>query len=297
MRLRGNLFLMTAAFIWGTTFVAQQVGMDALGPFSYAAARYILGCLAVLVIWRGFRGQRQAARRAGTYKSGWLAGVGAGCIMFIASSLQQVAMQYTTAGKTSFITCLYIIFVPLFAVLLKKRIRPENWVGAVLALSGLYFLCVKEDLSLSYGDTLVFISAIFWTFHILFIDRYAAMVDAIEMSVMQIAVCAVCSSVVAAGWEDFTWSGAQQAAFPIFYAGVMSAGVAFTLQIIGQKYAEPSHAAVIMSLEAVFGASASWFFLGEVMQPLEIFGCLLMIAGMLLTQVGGQLFQKLGRKT
>ena len=287
---------MTAAFIWGTTFVAQQVGMDALGPFSYAAARYVLGFLAVLVIWRGFRGQRQAARRAGTYRSGWRAGIGAGCIMFVASSLQQVAMQYTTAGKTSFITCLYIIFVPLFAVLLKKKIRPENWLGAVLALTGLYFLCVKETLALSYGDTLVFISAFFWTFHILFIDRYAAMVDGIEMSAMQIAVCAIGSSLVAAGWEHFTWSGAWQAAFPIFYAGVMSAGVAYTLQIIGQKYAEPSHAAVIMSLEAVFGALASWLLLHEVMQPMEIFGCLLMIAGMVVTQIGGRLFRKTEQK-
>ena len=151
---------------------------------------------------------------------------------------------------------------------------------------------MKEDLTLSYGDTLVFISAFFWTFHILFIDRYAAMVDAIEMSAMQIAVCAVFSSVAAAGWENFTWAGVQQEAFPIFYAGVMSAGVAFTLQIIGQKYAEPSHAAVIMSLEAVFGALASWLLLHEIMQPLEIFGCLLMIAGMLITQIGGRLFRK-----
>ena len=286
MRLRGSVLLLIAAFIWGTTFVAQQVGMDGLGPFSYAAARYVLGTLAVLLIWYGYRQPRRAAKQAGTYRSGWKAGMGAGCIMFVASSLQQVAMQYTTAGKTSFITCLYIIFVPLFSVLLKKKIRPENWLGAVLALTGLYFLCMKENLSLGYGDTLVFISAFFWTFHILFVDRFAALVDAIEMSAMQIGVCALFSMIAAWGWETFSWAGVWQAAFPIFYAGVMSAGVAFTLQIIGQQYAEPAHAAVIMSFEAVFGALASWLLLQEVMSAREIFGCLLMLAGMLTTQLG-----------
>ena len=286
LRLRGNLLLITAAFIWGTTFVAQQVGMDALGPFSYAAARYVLGFLAVLLIWCGYRRPREAKKRAGTYRSGWKAGIGAGFIMFAASSLQQVAMLYTTAGKTAFITCLYIIFVPLFSVFLKKRIRAENWFGAVLALMGLYFLCVKQEMSLSYGDTLLFISAFFWTFHILFIDRFAAMVDGIEISAMQIGVCAVLSSAVALGFADFSWAGVQAEAFPIFYAGVMSAGVAFTLQIIGQKYAEPAHAAIIMSFEAVFGALASWLLLHEVMSTMEIFGCLLMLAGMTVTQLG-----------
>lgn len=287
MRLRGNLLLMTAAFIWGTTFVAQQVGMDSLGPFSYAAARYFLGFLALLIIWYGYRRQRVEAKRAGTYFTGWRAGVGAGCIMFVASSLQQVAMQYTTAGKTAFITCLYIIFVPIFSVLLKKKLRIENWLGAILALTGLYFLCMKEDMALAYGDMLVLISSFFWTAHILFIGRFASCVDAIEMSTMQIFICFAGSAIVALGVEEFTWAGACAEAFPIFYAGVMSGGIAFTLQIIGQKYAEPAHAAIIMSLESVFGAFSSWILLGEVMQPIELFGCLLMILGMVVTQLGG----------
>ena len=286
VRLRGNLFLMSAAFIWGTTFVAQQSGMDSLGPFSYAAARYFLGVLALWVIWYAYRGSREQARRSGTYAAGWKAGMGAGCIMFAASSLQQVAMQYTTAGKTSFITCLYIIFVPLAAVLLRRKIRPENWAGALLAVTGLYFLCVKEDLSLGYGDTLVLVSSFFWTAHILFIDRFARMVDVIEMSAMQIFVCFLGSTVCALVLEDFTLAGAWAEAVPIFYGGVMSSGIAFTLQIIGQRYAEPAYAAIIMSLESVFGAISSWLLLGEVMAPLEIFGCVLMAAGMVVTQLG-----------
>ena len=292
MRLRGNLFLLGAAFIWGTTFVAQQSGMDSLGPFSYAAARYALGVLAMLVIWYAYRGSREQTRRAGTYRSGWKAGVGAGCILFVASSMQQVAMQYTTAGKAAFITCLYIIFVPLAAVLLKKKIRPENWAGAALAITGLYFLCVKEELTLGYGDMLVLISSFFWTAHILYIDRFASMVDAIELSVMQLFISFVGSTVCALMLEDITWAGLCAEAFPIFYGGVMSSGIAFTLQIVGQKYAEPSYAAIIMSLESVFGAASSWAILGEVMRPVEIMGCMLMVAGMIVTQVGGLLHQR-----
>ena len=157
MHLRGNLMLLLAAFIWGTTFVAQMVGMDGLGPFTYAAARYILGLLFLVGLWYAWRGSREGAKRAGTYRPGWKAGLGAGCIMMVATSLQQVAMLYTTAGKTAFITALYIIFVPLGAVLLGKRIHPENWVGAAMALLGLYFLSIHGAVSLSFGDGLVFI--------------------------------------------------------------------------------------------------------------------------------------------
>ncbi len=292
MRLRGNLFLLGAAFIWGTTFVAQQSGMDSLGPFSYAAARYALGVLAMLVIWYAYRGSREQQKRSGIFCPGWKAGVGAGCILFVASSLQQVAMQYTTAGKTAFITCLYIIFVPLAAVLLKKKIHTENWAGAALALTGLYFLCVKEELTLGYGDMLVLISAFFWTAHILYIDRFASMVDAIELSVMQLFVSFVGSTICALALEDISWAGICAEAFPIFYGGVMSGGIAFTLQIVGQKYAEPSYAAIIMSLESVFGAVSSWLILGENMQPVEIMGCLLMVTGMIVTQLGGLFHRK-----
>ena len=292
MRWRGNLFLLLAAFIWGTTFVAQQVGMDRLGPFTYAAARNFLGVLALSVVWYGYRSVRQTARRAGVYRSGWRAGIGAGCIMFCASSLQQFGMQYTTVGKASFITCLYLIFVPLAGVFLKQHIRRENWVGAIRALLGLYFLCVRESWSLGYGDGLILLCSLFWTMHILFIDAYAALVDVIELSLAQVVVTFIGSAAAAWLWESFVWADLWRAALPIFYAGVLSTGVAFTLQIIGQKYAEPAPAAVLMSLESVFGALAGWVVLGERLQPLEVFGCILMAAGMLVTQLGGFLRKK-----
>ncbi len=287
MRLRGNLFLLTAAFLWGTTFVAQMTGMDNLGPFSYAACRYLLGFASLIFLWYFYREPRRSAQRAGTYEAGWKAGLGAGCIMFVATSFQQVAMLYTTAGKTAFITCLYIIFVPIFSVLWGRRIRVENWVGAILAVTGLYFLSIRGESALGMGDGLVLVSSFFWTAHILFIDRFAKRVDAIELSAAQVGICALFSFFVALALENLQWDAVLSAAFAIFYGGVMSAGVAFTLQIVGQKYAEPSHAAIIMSFEAVFGALASWIILGEIMSGMEICGCVLMATGMIATQAGG----------
>lgn len=284
MQLKGNLFLLLAAFIWGTAFVAQLVGMDDLGPFTYCSGRYILGFFAVVIVWFAMRGAREKKKAAGEYFTGWKYGICAGLIMFGGTTTQQISMLYTTAGKAAFLTCLYIIFVPLFSVLLKKKIRKENWIGAFLGMAGLYFLCVKDDLSWNIGDMYAFIGAIFWSFHILFIDRYADRADNIEISIGQISVCAVLSTILAFTFEEVHFSSMLNAWFPIFYAGVMSSGVAFTLQIVGQRYAEPSHAALIMSLESVFGALSGWLILGEQMTGLEIFGCCLMMSGMLITQ-------------
>ena len=284
MRWRGILMLLAASFLWGTTFVAQMAGMDELGPFSYAAARFFLGFLSLLVIWQLFRSRRERAREEGRYASGWSAGLATGLIMFVASSLQQVAMLYTTAGKTAFITCLYIVFVPIFAVFLRQRIRAENWAGAILALVGLYLLAVRGDFSLALGDGIVLVSSLFWTAHILVIDRFASEVDAIELSASQIGVCMLLSGIVALLFEEWSWQAIRHASTAIFYGGVMSAGVAFTLQILGQKYAEPAHAAILMSFEAIFGALASWLLLGELLSNREILGCVLMVAGMTVTQ-------------
>ena len=288
MRLRGNLMLLGAAFIWGTTFVAQMAGMEELGPFSYAAARFFLGFLSLGLLWL-LSGRRKGGSAR---KRGWKAGLGAGLIMFVAISMQQVAMLYTTAGKTAFITCLYIIFVPIASVLLHRRIRAENWAGAVLALTGLYLLAMQGPLSLGLGDAIVLLSSFWWTGHILFIDRFAGSVDTIELSMTQIGVCMALSLLFALGFEDIRWPAIQHAAFPIFYGGVMSAGVAYTLQIVGQKYAEPAHAAILMSFESIFGALGSWLILGEVMSGREICGCLLMFAGMVVTQTGGFLHRR-----
>ena len=284
--MQGYLFLLLASFFWGTTFVAQMVGMDEIGPFAYGMGRYVIGFFVVLLIWLALSGQRRKAREKGAWQSGWKYGIGAGCIMFVGSAMQQVAMLYTTAGKTAFITCLYIIFVPLFARLIGKRIRPENWLGAAVAVAGLYCLSIKGDFDLNFGDILAFVGAFFWSFHILFIDRYAPRADGVEISASQLGMCAILNTVACLLLETFTWQQLVGAAVPILYAAVLSSGVAFTLQIMGQKTAEPAPAAVIMSLESVFGALGGWLVLGETMNHEEILGCCLMLAGMLITQAG-----------
>ena len=287
MQMRGNIMLLTAAFIWGTTFVAQMTGMDELGPFSYAGARFFLGFLFLIGLWLATRGQREQRKKAGTYISGWKAGIGAGGIMFLASSTQQVAMLYTTAGKTAFITALYIVLVPLAAYfLLRQRIHAWNWAGAALAVVGLYFLSIHGSISLNAGDAIVFSSALFWTAHILFIDHFAATADAVEISAMQIFGCMAGSLIAAFLVEAPAIQPMLDSWFSIFYGGVMSAGVAFTLQIVGQKYTRPATASLLMSFEAVFGAVSSWIILGEVMSGVQILGCALMFGGILITQLG-----------
>ena len=284
MQIKGTLMLLCAAFFWGTTFVAQMAGMDGLGPFSYAAARYLLGFLSLVILLIFTRKQRAKERRQKKYQRGFLIGLLIGFVLFTASSMQQVAMQFTTAGKAAFITCLYIVFVPLGAKILGRVIRRENFIGAGLAIVGLYLLAINESFSIQIGDAILFVSAFFWTAQILLIDRFASKVDLVELSTAQIFMTMLLSFVAMFALETPTLPAMADAWFPIFYGGVMSAGVAFTLQNYGQRYAEPAAAAILMSFEAIFGALAGWFFLNEIMTTREIFGCVLMLLGMFATQ-------------
>lgn len=287
MRLRGSVFLFLASLLWGTTFVAQSVGMEDLGPYTYGAARYVVAVPVVLSLWLVMRGRREAAKAKGAYRPGWRSGLGAGVIMFVATTLQQVGIQYTTVGKASFITGLYLVFVPLAAFFFGSRIRLLHWLGAFLALLGLYFLCMKDGFSLAEGDFLIFLSTFFWTAHILYIDRFAALVDGVELSVAQLFVCACGSILLALLFETPGWAEIAAAWAAILYAGVLSSGVAFTLQILGQQYAEPTLAAVIMSLESVIGVLAGMIVLGEHLGMAEIWGCALMLTGMIFAQCAG----------
>ncbi len=284
MQLRGTLMLLGAAFFWGTTFVAQLTGMDDLQPFSYAAARYFVGTLSLAAVLIFTRRQRAHERRQKNYQHGFGVGLIIGVVLFVASSLQQVALQYSTAGKAAFITCLYIVFVPLGAKFLGKTIRRENWLGALLAIVGLYLLAVGESFSIQAGDVLLFVGAFFWTAQILLVDKFANRVDLMELSAAQVFMTMILSFAAMFAFESPKVTAMVDAWLPIIYAGVMSSGVAFTLQNFGQKYAEPSAAAILMSFEAIFGALAGWLVLNEVMSSREIFGCVLMLIGMLATQ-------------
>lgn len=279
--------LLAASFFWGTTFVAQILGMEGLGPYTYAAARFALGVLFIGALWFLYRDKRAEQRRAGTFRSGFRAGIPVGLAMFVGVTLQQVALLYTTAGKTAFITTVYIVLVPLAAVLLGQRVRAVQWGGAVLAFAGVYFLSAHGETTINTGDLLVLICSFFWMAQILLIDRYARAVDAIELCFMQMVVCTIGSAVLAAIYESFAWSDIWGAAVPILYAGLFSCGVAYTCQILGQAYVEPTQAAILMSTEAIFAAVAGWIVLGETMSGVQLLGCALLLGGALMAQVRG----------
>ena len=279
--------LLAASFFWGTTFVAQILGMEGLGPYTYAAARFALGVLFIGALWFLYRDKRAEQRRAGTFRSGFRAGIPVGLAMFVGVTLQQVALLYTTAGKTAFITTVYIVLVPLAAVLLGQRVRAVQWGGAVLAFAGVYFLSAHGETTINTGDLLVLICSFFWMAQILLIDRYARAVDAIELCFTQMIVCTIGSAVLAAIYESFAWSDIWSAAVPILYAGLFSCGVAYTCQILGQAYVEPTQAAILMSTEAIFAAVAGWIVLGETMSGVQVLGCALLLGGALMAQVRG----------
>ncbi|WP_425058735.1 hypothetical protein SCACP_33930 [Sporomusa carbonis] len=281
--LKSNMLLLLAAAIWGFAFVAQRVGMEHVGPFTFNGVRFALGSLSLipLILYSGSKPQQTSHRLK---EVSW-AGVLAGAVLFSAASLQQIGLIYTTAGKAAFITCLYIVIVPILGIFLKQYVSTGTWFGCVLAVVGLYLLCVKESFFIAYGDLLQLGGALFWSVHILLIDYFAQRVDALKLSLFQFITCAVLSLGTAFWLETITLDGLTGALIPILYGGICSVGIAYTLQVIGQKYSPPSHAALILSMETVFAAVGGFLILGEILGLQEIIGCVLMLTGMLLTQL------------
>lgn len=288
--IKSNFLLLLVAFIWGFAFVAQRVGMNDVGPFTYNGVRFVLGSLSLLPIIWYFRVDSRTSRRE--LKSAVLPGLVAGMALFIGSSFQQVGLIYTTAGKAAFVTSLYLVMVPLIGIFFRQSTGKATWMGCILAVLGLYFLCIKESASLQIGDLLELIGALFWAFHILIIGYFSRRVDVLKLSYFQCITCSVLSLITAVITETMTMSGILAAAIPILYGGVCSVGVAYTLQIVGQKNAPPAHAAIILSMEAVFATIGGFLMLGERMGAQEILGCALMLAGMLISQL-----QSLGTET
>ncbi|PKL09921.1 MAG: EamA family transporter [Spirochaetae bacterium HGW-Spirochaetae-7] len=272
------LLLITAA-IWGTGFVAQRLGMQDLGPFSYNAARFAVGALALVPLL--------FARRTGivAFKASLAPGLAAGTVLAVAAALQQSGLQYTSAGKAGFITGLYVVLVPIAAIFLGKKTAPLTWAGAGFALGGLYLLSFAGEVAINRGDVLVFASAFFWTAHILVLDRWASKVDPIALACVQFAVCSLLCWLGAAFTETLAASDFIAAALPIAYGGLFSIGIAYTLQAVAQSKAHPSRASIIMSLESPFAVLAGFIFLGERLGTRELLGCALMLGGMIVAQV------------
>ncbi len=280
---RADLILLLVAVIWGFGFVAQRLGMDELGPFGFNGSRFLLGALSLLPLLLVFKAKPGQGDMGKLLKGGVLAGL----LLFVGASLQQVGLQYTTAGNAGFITGLYIILVPVIALCWGQKTGLNTWSGALLAVSGLYLLSVNEDFSINYGDMLELIGALFWAGHVLLIGKLSPQMDSLRLSLVQFVVCALLCLGVALVWEPGTLTpanlvGAWQ---PIVYAGVFSVGIAYTLQVVAQKDAPASHAAIILSLEAAFAALGGWWLLDEQLDGRALTGCGLMLAGMLLSQL------------
>lgn len=285
--IRADLTLLLVAAIWGLAFVAQRLGMDHLGPFSFNAARFLLGALSLLPLLLIFRPKARSTEPKAMLRGS----IAAGIFLFLGASLQQVGLIWTSAGNAGFITGLYIIIVPLIGLLLGHVTRLNTWIGGLLAVLGLYFLTVTqqpgESFSINTGDLLVLGSAFFWAGHVVIIGKLASQLDNLRLAIIQFFICALLSFIVAIIFEQDSLSlnNIVLAWQPIAYAGLLSVGVAYTLQVVAQRDAPASHAAIIMSLEAVFAVIGGWWLLNEAFSQRAMIGCGLMLLGMIASQI------------
>ena len=283
MLLRANLMLLLTAVIWGFGFIAQRVGMDHMGPYFFNALRFFLGTVSLLPVCWLLRNKKTKA--GPSRKQFWILGGVAGFALFCGAALQQVGLQYTTAGKAGFITGLYLVIVPIIGFCLRQRIGWLTVFGALLATVGLYFLSVTEGFVIGQGDSLVLIGALFWAIHVQVVGYASKKTDPLQLAVAQYAICACLNFVLALLLEDVGIAPMIAAFGPILYAGLVSVGIAYTLQIVAQQHVDPSRAAILLSLEAVFAVFAGWLMLDEILSTRETYGCILMFAGMLLSQL------------
>lgn len=284
--LKSSLLLLLAAAIWGFAFVAQRVGAKYLGSFTFNGLRFALGSISLIPLIIYFsKNPNEDSKEDKHWNSAMPAGIVAGCVLFCAASLQQVGIIYTSAGKAGFITGLYIVLVPIFGIALKQRTNLNTWLGAVLAVIGLYLLSVNENFSIAKGDLLEIAGAVFWAVHILVIDHFTRKVDALKLSFVQFAACSILSLAAALIFEKITLTGISQALIPILYGGICSVGIAYTLQVVGQKNAKPSHAAIVLSMESVFASIGGLIILHENLGIRGYLGCALMLSGMLISQI------------
>lgn len=288
MKIKNGIMLVLTAFIWGTAFVAQSVGMDYLGPFTFNGVRSLIGGAALLpCIWLFQKGKGKATEKPsrGARKELIAGGIACGLLLFAASSLQQIGIQYTTAGKAGFITAFYIVIVPVLGIFLHKKIGWKVWGAVAIALAGLYFLCITEKFAVGKGDILIFLCALVFSIHILVIDYFSPKVDGVKMSCIQFFVCGIVSLPPMFFTETPKIGAIVEGWAPLLYAGVLSCGVAYTLQIIGQKNVNPAVASLILSLESCFSVLAGWMVLGEKLSMRESVGCVLMFGAIILAQL------------
>lgn len=286
--IRANLLLLLTAAIWGLAFVAQRMGAEHVGAFTFNGIRFAIGSISLLPLIyflnrrkNGQEVKEENLNKGQVFKYGALAG----CALFGAAALQQMGVAYTTAGKAGFITGLYMVIVPVLGIFLKQKAGKNTWIGIVIAIIGLYLLSINEGFSISKGDFLVLLSSILWAIHILMIDNFTKKVDSLKLSSIQFATCAALSFAAAVLTETITLQGINNAIIPLLYGGLLSVGVAYTLQVVAQKDAKPSHAAILLSTESVFAVIGGTIVLGEMLGGREILGCVLIFIAIIVAQL------------
>jgi len=278
-----NLILLLTAVIWGGGFVAQRLGMQEMGPYLFNGFRFLIGSLTLIpvILLR----KRAGLSQEGGLKKTLLTGAAAGLFLFSGATFQQMGLVFTTAGKAGFITGLYVVIVPLLGMFWGDRGSVYSWLGAVLAVIGLYFLSATRGMIFAPGDGFVLIGACFWASHVQFIARYSPDVDPYQLSFVQSLFTSVVSFGVGFFLEDFVLEQIFSAALPILYGGVISIGIAYTLQLVGQRYAKATPAAIILSLESVFAVFWGWLILNEELTPKILLGSSIMLVGMVVAQL------------
>lgn len=290
--IKQSLILLLTATIWGVAFVSQSVGMDYVGPFTFNAIRSLIGAavlVPVVFLMRKLSGETEEQKTHRKDDRAWIrGGVCCGVILAAASSFQQFGIKYTTVGKAGFITAMYIILVPVLGIFFGKKVGVRIAVSVAVAVAGLYLLCMTESFRLETGDILVMVCAVIFSFHIMVIDHFSPLTDGVKMSCMQFLTCGILCGICMFLFESPKLSMILAAWKPILYAGVLSCGVGYTLQIIGQKGMNPTVASLIMSLESVISVLAGFVLLHEILSKRELFGCVLMFAAIILAQLPGK---------
>lgn len=285
-RLASNLLLLFISAIWGFAFTAQRTGANYIGAFMFNGIRFGLGAISLIPLIfyldkKNLRDKKEIIPLKKTIIPGGIIGL----VLYLGASVQQIGILYTTVGKASFITGLYVFFVPMIGIFLKHKISKNTWIGITISVVGLYLLSVNENFNIAYGDVLQLVSAIFWAIHILTIDYFSNKLDALKLSCIQFATCSILSFITSSIFEKTTLSGLNGALTPVLYGGLLSVGVGYTLQVVVQKKANPSDAAIIFSLESVFGALGGMILLGESMSLKAYIGCTLIFLGIVLSQI------------
>lgn len=276
--LKGYALLLLASIIWGFAFAAQSAGMEYVGPFTFTAVRSFLGAFSLLPVIVVLDPHRDDVE--------WIkGGLACGACLSIAMTLQQLGLVTTSAGKSGFLTALYILFVPMIGTLLHKKASLHAKIGVMIALVGFYFLCLKESLLLAKGDVVLVLSAIVFAIHILVIDYYSPKTSGLRISMVQFLVAGTFNLFLMFLFEKPMLSDICNAWIPISYAGILSSGVGYTLQIVGQKHTKPTQASLVMSLESVFSVLAGWLILKEALSGRELLGCALIFAAICIAQL------------